>query len=89
MLGGLNGYKKSHPVPVKGTEQLGGATQFSRYIYAAHFKSDNAGYAPQFSAGLRGRLGDEWYKGFSAKGLLSVIHHYLLILFNVIFPIIL
>lgn len=28
-------------------------------------------------------------KGFSAKGLLSVIHHYLLILFNVIFPIIL
>ena len=78
--------KKSHPFPQKGTEQLGGATQFShRKFHDSLFLSHNAGNAPQFAAGLRGRLGHERYKGLSAYGLLSGIHHHLLVLFNVLF----
>lgn len=70
----------------KGTEQLGGATQIShRKFHDSLFLSHNAGNALQFAAGLRGRLGYERYKGLSAYGLLSGIHHHLLVLFNVLF----
>ncbi|HCD43293.1 MAG TPA: hypothetical protein DEQ64_06075 [Lachnoclostridium sp.] len=53
-------------------------------IAMTHFLSVNAGTAPQFAAGLRGRLGHEGYKGLPAIGLLSGIHHHLLVLFNVL-----